>query len=143
MSTRRYTTPEAAEAAFYAAFEAHDFDAMMDVWHSDSAIVCIHPLAAPLDTHAAIAAGWRSLFEAAGQFRLQVELAHELHEANQVVRIVREYLTIGQSTEPRAPILATNIYRHDASGWHMVLHHASPMQAGAPARTPTPTPVLH
>ena len=143
MSETVLPTPEAAEAAFYAAFEARSLDAMMAVWADDEHIACLHPLAAPLNGHAAVAAGWKSLFEAAGRFRMQVELAHEIRTADQVIRIVREYLTIGQETEPRPPILATNVFRHDGDGWRMVLHHASPLQVGGtpPARTP-PT-VLH
>jgi ketosteroid isomerase-like protein len=83
------------------------------------------------------------MFEAAGQFRVQVELAHEIHEAGQVIRIVREYLVIGQETEPRPPILATNVYRREADGWRMVLHHASPLHVGATPPARTPPVVLH
>jgi ketosteroid isomerase-like protein len=138
-----FPTPEAAEAAFYAAFEARSPDAMMSVWSSDDSIACIHPLAAPLNGRAAVTAGWRSLFEAAGQFRIQVELAHEIREAGQVIRIVREYLIIGQETEPRPPILATNLYRREADGWRMVLHHASPLHVGGTPPARTPPVVLH
>lgn len=136
-------TPEAAEAAFYAAFEARSLDAMIAVWAEDERIACLHPLAAPLNGRAAVAAGWKSLFEAAGQFRVHVELAHEIRAADQVIRIVREYLTIGQETEPRPPILATNVYRREGDGWRMVLHHASPLQVGGTPPSRTPTVVLH
>ena len=138
-----YPTPEAAEIAFYAAFEARSLDAMMVVWLADEQIACIHPLAAPLNGRAAVAAGWRSMFEAAGQFRVRVELAHEIRSVDQVVRIVREYLLIGQETEPRPPILATNVYRKDADGWRMVLHHASPLQVGATPPARAAAEVLH
>ncbi|MHB1187745.1 YybH family protein [Thiobacillus sp.] len=138
-----YPTPEAAEAAFYAAFEARSLDAMMAVWGRDDSIACIHPLAAPLNGHAAVAAGWHSMFLAAGQFRVQVEVAHEMREADQVIRIVREYLIIGQETEPRPPILATNVYRKETGGWRMMLHHASPLQVGGTPPARTPPVVLH
>jgi ketosteroid isomerase-like protein len=138
-----FPTPEAAEAAFYAAFEARSLDAMMAVWASDDSIACIHPLAAPLNGRAAVAAGWRSIFEAAGQFRLQIETVHEMREAEQVIRIVREYLIIGQETGPRPPILATNVFRKEAGGWRMVLHHASPLQVGGTPPARTPPVVLH
>ena len=138
-----FPTPEAAEAAFYAAFEARSLDAMMAVWASGDGIACIHPLAAPLNGYAAVAAGWRSIFEAAGQFRVQVEIAHEIRESGQVIRIVREYLIIGQETEPRPPILATNVYRREADGWRMVLHHAAPLQVGGSPPARTPPVVLH
>jgi ketosteroid isomerase-like protein len=143
MPAPAFPTPEAAESAFYAAFEARSLDAMMAVWSSGDGIACIHPLAAPLNGRAAVAAGWRSMFEAAGQFRVQIETAHEMREAGQVIRIVREYLIIGQETEPRPPILATNVYRTEAGGWRMVLHHASPLHVGGTPPARTPPIVLH
>lgn len=138
-----FPTPEAAESAFYAAFDARSLDAMMAVWADSASIACVHPLAAPLDGRAAVAAGWQSMFEAAGQFRIQVELAHEVRDATQVIRIVREYLTIGHEAEPRPPILASNVYRKEADGWRMVLHHASPLQVGGTPPARTAPAVLH
>lgn len=138
-----FSTPEAAEAAFYAAFETRDLDAMMAVWAANDDIACIHPLSAPLDGRAAVAAGWHSMFEAAGQFRIQVDIAHEIRESTQVLRIVREYLHIGQEAEPRPPILASNLYRKQGEGWHLVLHHASPLQVGDTQPTHSAPVVLH
>lgn len=140
----RFSTPEAAESAFYAAFETRDLDAMMAVWACDDSIVCIHPLTAPLNGRSAVTTGWRNIFEAAGQFRVQVEVAHAVHAATQVIRIVREHLVIGRESEPRPPILATNVYRKESDGWHLVLHHASPLQVGgSPTPTRTPSAILH
>jgi ketosteroid isomerase-like protein len=132
-----YATPEAAEAAFYRAFESRSLDDMMQVWAPADHIACIHPLAAALNGRGAVAAGWRSIFEAAGQFSVSVQLTHEIRDPDQVLRIVHETLTIGHEADPRPPILATNLYRREPDGWHMVLHHASPMQVGGstPART--------
>jgi ketosteroid isomerase-like protein len=90
-----------------------------------------------------VAAGWHSMFETAGQFRVRVETAHELLDATQVIRVVREYLIIGQETGPRPPILATNIYRKETDGWRMVLHHASPLQVGGTPPARTQPVVLH
>ena len=143
MSDPAFSTPEAAEAAFYAAFEARSLDAMMAVWGNDDSIACIHPLSAPLNGRTAVAAGWRSMFEAAGQFRVQIETVHEMREATQIIRIVREYLIIGQETEPRPPILATNVYRREDNGWRLVLHHASPLHVGGTPPARTPPVVLH
>lgn len=138
-----YATPEAAEAAFYRAFESRSLDDMMQVWAPADHIACIHPLAAALNGRGAVAAGWRSIFEAAGQFSVSVLLTHEIREPDQVLRIVHESLTIGHEAGPRPPILATNLYRREADGWRMVLHHASPLQAGGhPAERPSPT-VMH
>lgn len=139
-----FSSPEAAEAAFYAAFEARDLDTMMAVWDSSDSIVCIHPMSAPLNGRGPVAAGWQSIFEAAGQFQIQVEIAHEFHEPSQVIHVVREFLIIGQEADPRPPILATNVYRKESDGWHLMLHHASPLQiGGAPAPSRTSPAHLH
>ncbi|HEY9100177.1 MAG TPA: nuclear transport factor 2 family protein [Thiobacillus sp.] len=138
-----YSSPEAAEAAFYAAFEARDLDAMMAIWSSDDNIICIHPLAAPLDGRGPVSVGWKSIFEAAELFQVQVELVREIREADQVIRVVREYLSIGQESEPRSPILATNIYQKKGDAWYLILHHASPLQVGNPPLPRTPIHVLH
>lgn len=133
-----YPTPEAAETAFYTAFEQRDTAAMNRVWADDPAIACVHPLTIPL-TGAAVAAGWRSIFDAAGRFRLRVEILQTQTLGDTVIHIVKEHLTIGEETASRPPILATNVYRRDADGWRMWLHHASPVQVG---NTEEP-PVLH
>lgn len=138
-----FPTPEAAEAAFYAAFESRSLDAMMTVWAEDDRVACIHPLAAPLNGRAAVAAGWRSMFAAAGRFRIQVKPVHEVRETGVVIHLVEEFLTIGDEAEPRPPILATNVYRKDADGWRIVLHHASPLQVGAASAGAAPPVVLH
>jgi ketosteroid isomerase-like protein len=138
-----YSTPEAAEAAFYAAFETRSLAAMMAVWADDDSIACLHPLAAPLNGRAAVRAGWQSMFEAAGQFRVEVQLTHEIREPASVLRIVREYLTIGQEEAPRPPVLATNVYRRDGDGWRMILHHASPLRVGDNPPSRGAPPVLH
>ena len=43
----------------------------------------------------------------------------------------------------RPPILATNVYRRQADGWRLVLHHASPLQVGGTPHPRTPPVVLH
>jgi ketosteroid isomerase-like protein len=138
-----FPSPEAAEAAFYAAFEARDLDAMMAVWASDESIACIHPLASPLNGQGPVRAGWRSIFEAAEQFRVHVDAFHELRDTAQVIRIVKEHLVIGEETAARPPILATNVFRRQGEGWRMVLHHASPLKVGDTAPARPVSQVLH
>jgi ketosteroid isomerase-like protein len=139
-----FPSAESAEAAFYAAFEARDLAAMMAVWSTSETIVCIHPLAAPLNGRNPVAAGWKSIFDAAEHFQLQIEPAHEAHDATHAVRVVREFLVIGEETESRPPILATNLYQKEADGWYLVLHHASPLHVGgSPPPQHATSHVLH
>lgn len=134
-----HPSSDAAEAAFYAAFEARDLDAMTRVWADDPAIACVHPLTVPL-TGAAVAVGWRSIFEAAGRFRIRFEVLARQDFGDTVVHIVKEHLTIGDESSPRPAILATNVYRRAADGWRMWLHHGSPVQVGDSDAAPV---VLH
>lgn len=138
-----YPTPEAAESAFYAAFEARDLAVMTEVWAPEPGTFCVHPLTTPLAGHTAILAGWRAIFEAAGRFRIAVTVLSERREPGLVIRLVEESLTIGSETGPRPPILATNIYRQRDAGWQLVLHHASPVQSGQTESRPTPHRIVH
>ncbi len=143
INSMTFTTPEAAEAAFYSAFQSRDLALMMETWESGEDILCIHPLAAPLNGRSAVTAGWKSIFEAAEHFSLYTEVAHQMHDATHAIHVVREHLAIGQETGQRPPILSTNIYRKENAGWRMVLHHASPLQVGGPHVSHPPSQILH
>lgn len=125
-----FASADAVHAAFYAAFEARRLDAMMACWDASDEVVCIHPMTVPLTGHAAVRAGWQSIFEAAGKFRIQTELLAQQQLGDVVLQCVKEYLTIGDEPLPRPPILATNLYRRDAAGWRLWLHHGSPVEVG-------------
>ena len=127
-----FATPDAAEAAFYEAFQRRDLGAMMAVWADDDEVACIHPMTVPLTGHGAIRAGWQSIFDAAGRFGIQTETLARQQVGDVAIRCVKEYLTIGDETTPRPPVLATNVYRRAGDGWRMWLHHGSPVQAGEP-----------
>jgi ketosteroid isomerase-like protein len=125
-----FATADEAEAAFYAAFQRRDLAAMMAVWAMDDNVACIHPMTVPLTGQRAVEVGWQSIFDAAGKFAIQTETLSLQQVGDVVIHCVKEYLTIGDETTPRPPILATNVYRRAADGWRMWLHHGSPVQAG-------------
>jgi ketosteroid isomerase-like protein len=119
-----FPSAEAAETAFYAAFENADYVAMMAVWSSDVDIECIHPLGERLMGPEAVSNSWRKLLS--GGKRMQFRLAHiKCFQADQlVIHVLYENITIAGRQQP--PVIATNIYRFNGRGWHMILHHASP-----------------
>lgn len=125
-----FASADAAESAFYRAFAARDLAAMMAVWADDDNVACVHPLTVPLAGRRAVEVGWQSIFEAAGKFAIQIETLSLQQVGDVVIHCVKEYLTIGDEAAPRPPILATNVYRRDAGGWRMWLHHGSPIQVG-------------
>lgn len=134
-SPRRYATPDEAEAAFYGAFQRADGDAMMAVWAEDDDIVCVHPLGPRLQGRTAIESSWREIFAAGAELRFRVTRIQSTDTDALSVRCVLEYIEYGAPPQ-RSLVIATNVYRLTASGWRIVLHHASP---GAPPAAQRPT----
>ena len=127
MKKTHFPTPQDAEAAFYAALERADLEAMMEVWSDDEEVSCIHPDGPRLSGFAQVRENWAQIFDS-GQ-RLQVNLSdqviiagmlfavHSLHE-NILVRSGR-----GEGTQ--TVVVVTNVYQRSAQGWRMLLHHGS------------------
>lgn len=121
-----YTSAADAEAAFYAALAQSDLDAMMSVWSEDDEVVCIHPDSPRLTGLAAVREAWRQLFESG--VRLQVHTSHRVVSANMLLTVhnVIEHVAMEGDDRLHPPMVATNVYARGASGWKMVMHHASP-----------------
>jgi ketosteroid isomerase-like protein len=119
-----YDNPEAAELAFYRAFEDSDMEGMMGVWARLPEIECIHPFGERLQGTASVRESWRQLFKNGTQLRFQLDQISTTTDAQLAVHVLHENITVAGNTQHR--VIATNVYRHDESGWHMILHHASP-----------------
>lgn len=131
MAANPYASPDEAEAAFYKAFESSDLEAMMAVWAADEAIVCVHPLGPRLEGPQQVAESWRRIFEGGSGLRFRITDARHLLGSDLVVHLVRENIAVLADHGRESTVLATNVYRRNADGWRMVLHHASP-GPGAP-----------
>ena len=121
------SSAEAAEAAFYDAFQQGDVEAMMQVWAEDEEPVCIHPGGPRLVGAAAIRAGFGELF-ASGGVRIVAERVLRNATLGSAVHNVVERVRVdsGNADEEFALVLATNVYLKTPDGWRLVLHHASP-----------------
>jgi len=123
--TTNYLTPADAEMAFYDALERNDLEDMMAVWLDNDAVVCVHPGASRLEGVADIRSGFEHMFDEptpAMDFTLSELRCHRV--ANLSIHNLREEIEIdGQVI---SVMLATNIYQQTASGWRLLLHHASP-----------------
>jgi len=124
MTPEGFTSAQAAETAFYAAFENADYVAMTTVWSPDEDIECIHPLGERLMGPKAVSNSWRKMLS--GGKRMKFRLAHTKRFQTDLlaIHILYENITIAGKQQP--PLIATNIYRFNGHGWHMILHHASP-----------------
>ncbi len=124
-----YTTPQDAEAAFYEAIERADLDAMMAVWADDDDIVCVHPGGTRLSGMAQVRESWRRIFANGQTLRFQLRQEQSLNGMTLAVRSVYEQIAVVGEAQAPDPVIATNIYLRTASGWRMVVHHASPTPA--------------
>ncbi len=136
-----YASVEAAEAAFYRAFETGDLGAMLEVWDKGDESLCVHPIGDALLGFAEIAASWRGVLSGNKRMRFRVEVLTRFQSETLAVHIVREHITLEGEATGHPPVVATNIYRHWNDGWRMVEHHASPTQLSQ-SRAHTP-PAIH
>lgn len=116
-----------AEAAFYHAFETADVVAMMAVWEPSDDIECIHPLGERITGLQDVDASWRRILSRSGRMQFSLGDIKCFADERLVTHILYENITIDGTRQPA--VIATNVYRFDGSGWHMILHHASPATA--------------
>ncbi|NUR06194.1 MAG: nuclear transport factor 2 family protein [Nocardioidaceae bacterium] len=123
---------EAANAAFYAAFESADLDAMQDLWLEDPDTLCVHPGALPVRGTGAINRSWALIMANTPYiqfFLTDVEVSVWRDAAS--VTCTENVLTADERTGPDAfggaKAVATNVFVHTAAGWRLWIHHASPV----------------
>lgn len=124
--TPALATAEAAEAAFYAAFEARDLIAMEAVWSAADDTLCIHPMGRALHGWASIARSWEMIFDGIGDARFGLSDVKVLEMPGLCVRFVHENIHHGPGYSGVSRVLATNVFRLEGDGWRIVSHHASP-----------------
>jgi ketosteroid isomerase-like protein len=138
MKNSIFLTPQAAENAFYDAFEKMDLKTMMTVWEANEAIVCIHPLGPRLEGLNSVRESWRQIFTSGTRLLFRVSNVYSLSQKHLAIRVVFENITVlGAEEQPAQPIIATNIYRRHEESWHMILHHASPGPADSSQKKPS------
>lgn len=128
----------AANAAFYAAFEQGDIDAMAEVWEHSDRVVVTHPGWPTLRGWARVAASWDAIFRNTPY--IQFVLTGEEVEVDGDVAWVSLDENILQSTGggdddgdaelAGAHVAALNLFVRSRGAWRMVVHHGSPVGAG-------------
>lgn len=135
-----FTTAQACENAFYAAFEARDLDLMMRVWASHTPIMCVHPGAALLHGRDAVMSSWRQIFSAPDPLRFTISDQQIFEYGDLAVRVVHENIHHGPA-HTLAVVLATNVFVRRNEAWTLCSHHASPTPP--PASVPSPQSSVH
>jgi ketosteroid isomerase-like protein len=123
---------ELANHELYAAVEAADLDLMAEVWldgpHAET-VVCVHPGWPAIQGREEVLRSWTAIMANTPyiQFFLtdvEVEVVGEIA----VVTCAENILTgMGESALAGGRAVATNVFRHTASGWRLWIHHASPV----------------
>lgn len=120
-----FSSSEETEAAFYAAFENCDLQAMDVVW-ADAEVICIHPGSTALVGRKVVMRSWSNILTNAEPPNLKVEVLSRTVNDELAVHVVEEHITPATGfPEPTSVVLATNVYCLEADGWRLLEHHAS------------------
>ena len=129
----------AANAAYYAAFEALSLDAMSTSWEHSDRVSVTHPGWPTLRGWARVAGSWEAIFANTGfiQFVLTDEVVTVVGDVawmtldENILQATGSPEGGGADTEELdgARIAATNVYVRTDAEWRMLLHHGSPVSA--------------
>lgn len=120
-----FASPDAAEAAFYAAFAATDVTAMARVW-LDEDPVCVHPGGVFRLGKDAVMQSWAEILRGARRPSIEYRLISRIPGAELQIHLVEERIQpSGDETVPPSMVIATNVYALGPGGWRLRVHHSS------------------
>jgi len=127
----------AANAAFYAALELCDLDAMSDVWEQSERAVVTHPGWPMLRGWASVKESWAAIFRNTNFIQFVLTDEHcTVHGDTAWVTVEENILQATGATGESAAdsehlsgsrAVSTNIFVSDGTRWRLVVHHASPL----------------
>jgi len=120
----------AANRRFYDALEALDAGGMEACWASDPSPACVHPGGPWQRGWEEVSAGWDAIMSSTGYIEFEIADARVtvVDPVAWVTCTERITSAVGESGQTAtAEVAATNLFVLDATGWHMALHHASPV----------------
>ena len=123
----------AANAAFYAAFEARDLDAMADLWERSERACVTHPGWPMLRGWAKVAGSWDAIFRNTPyiQFVLteeRVEVAGDTAWVTLDENILQsDGANVADAQLSGAQVAATNVFVRVDGEWRVIVHHGSPV----------------
>lgn len=126
-----YDDPQAAEDAYYDAFDDKDIELMMSVWDDSEETVCLLPMLPAIKGRASIRKAFEPLLNNQSAFEIQVNHLHWITTETLAIHLVQEIIKIPES--PDQSVYATNIFQKNTAGaWHMTMHQNSPVPAAPP-----------
>ena len=121
----RFSDPDEAEEAFYAAFETADLDGMMKLWADDDTITCVHPGGSRLVGREEIRESWRQIFQSQMRLNFRLTERHAITDRNIAVHSVLEEIEVSGQSGLTAVVASTNVFVLTNDGWRIWMHHAS------------------
>ncbi|HVL98065.1 MAG TPA: nuclear transport factor 2 family protein [Egibacteraceae bacterium] len=121
---------EAANDAFYAAFESLDLDRMDVLWDHGEDVFCVHPGSELIAGWGPVRRSWAAIFSATDYLQFIVTDVRARVETG-VLSCVENILTPGPDEGGRGfgagRAVATNVFSWREGHWRMTAHHASPI----------------
>ncbi len=122
-----------ANAAYYAAFNTRDAEAMNACWANRTAVACIHPGWRPLHGREDVMGSWRNIFQSGGAPKLEIDRETVVVVGDFAYVTCRERIA-ERSSQAGQALAATNVYVREDGAWRIVLHHAGPVARWEAAR---------
>ena len=124
----------AANRRFYDAFESLDMEAMEACWDTGPKAACLHPGSPWQRGWDEVRDGWEAIMQSTSYIEFDID-EERVEVADPVAWVTCvERITSSSPDGPTvAEVAATNVFVLDATGWHLALHHASPVIRPAPA----------
>ena len=125
--SRIFDTPQDAEDAYYDALEEGDLEALLNVWDEADDISCLLPMHPLVQGRSAVGDAFARLFARGQGIALSVKHLGWIDTGAIAIHLVEES---PQARAPGAPapmpVYGTNIYRHGADGWRLIVHQNAP-----------------
>jgi len=123
---------EAANAEFYAAFEALDLDRMAAVWADDPGISCVHAGWPMLRGRAEVMRSWALIMANTPYIQFVLtDVTVQVRGEHAVVTCGENILTAddesGTGFLAAGSVVATNLFVRADGEWRLWLHHGSPV----------------
>jgi ketosteroid isomerase-like protein len=123
----------AANRRFYDAFEALDLDAMEASWETSARAACLHPGGPWLLGWEQVRESWAAILSHTSYIEFEiVEPRVEMIDPVAWVTCVERITTVAGGGQTVSEVAATNLFVIDGDGWHLLLHHGSPIVRPAP-----------
>ena len=108
-----------ANDAFYTAFQAHDMEAMDQVWARGAPVACIHPGWPALSGRDEVMESWRGILTGDNPPDIRCRDAEAYVQGESAFVICYELVGGGV-------LVATNIFLRESGQWRMTHHQAGP-----------------